>query len=69
MEFFKKEKFFFLYKLIKEVFENYSILDGGMFLLVIGNVIRNKLFEGFFIRKWLIKVFVEKFIFVNIVYC
>lgn len=40
----KKEKFFKSYRLIKEDFNMYCILDGGIIVVVIRNVFREKRF-------------------------
>lgn len=69
MEFLKQEKSSLPYKLVKDVLENYSTLDGGTSLTAIGNVIRNKLPEGPYTRKRLTKASAEKFTPVNTVYC
>lgn len=61
MEFLKKEKPSLLYKSVKDILEKYSTLDGGTSLSAIGNVIRNKLPEGPFTRKRLMKASAEKF--------
>lgn len=69
VEFLKKSKPSTSYKSIKDDLEKFTDIDGGTSISAIANVVRNKLSEGPYTWKRLIKPHAEKFTNQNILYC